>query len=56
MKMNVRQEFKNLTEEKQNILINNFKKAHGYKTYIDMLTGDLMVDFENYLWLHVLEV
>ena len=54
--MNAKQEFKNLTEEKQNILINNFKKAYGYKTHIDMLTGDLMVDFENYLWAHVLEV
>ena len=54
--MNVRQEFKNLTKEKQNILIKNFKKAYGYKTHIDMLTGDLMFDFENYLLAHVLEV
>lgn len=54
--MNVRQKFKNLAEEKQNILIDNFKKTYRYKTHIDMLTGDLMVDFESYLWAHVLEV
>lgn len=54
--MNVRTEFKNLKSEKQQKLINNFKKAYGYRTYIDPLTNDFMVDFENYLWAHILDV
>ena len=48
--MNVRTEFKNLTVTRQNELIENFKNAYGYRTHIDILTGDFCFDFENYLW------
>lgn len=54
--MNVRIEFKKLSNKKQQVLIETFKKVYGYRTYIDPLTGDWFCDFENWLWGNIKEV
>ena len=48
--MNTIKEFNSQTEERQQEIINGFKKATGYKTHIDCLSGEYFVDFENYAY------